>query len=160
MDICINCNTALNPKDRFCQVCGTSRYGYQSRQQEIILTVLCILTIIGSVLQIIRGLFYETVSQAADNHEYFRGWIYALTAVVTLAGAIMMISKKLYGLYVYTAGQAVYLLTTLYATSVYTSDDQMGDMSAIAIFISSLFIIPAVVMLILFWIPANRRSLS
>ncbi|AWH85556.1 hypothetical protein HYN59_10735 [Flavobacterium album] len=159
MEKCIRCNTPLEPGANFCPVCGTDqRFGSREKEGSTLLIVLCILTVVGSVFQMFRGMLYEIVADADNNNEYIRGWIYAITAVVTTIGAIMMFQKQLKGLYVYTAGQAIYLLTCFWATSVYLDDVTDSDRILVWI-ISSIFIIPAIIFLILFWMNDCKRVL-
>ncbi|MCW4470707.1 hypothetical protein OGH69_17175 [Flavobacterium sp. MFBS3-15] len=159
MKVCHRCNATLENETNFCPVCGADqRFGSREKESSTLLMVLCILTVIGSVFQMFRGMLYEMVANADNNNEYIRGWIYSITAVVTIIGAIMMFQKQLKGLYVYTAGQAIYLLTCFWATSVYLDDVTDSDRILVWI-ISSIFIIPAIIFLILFWMDDCKRVL-
>lgn len=159
MEKCIRCNTPIETGTSFCPACGADqRFGPGANQSSVLLIVLCVLTLVGSVFQLFRGMLYELVAAADNNSEYIRGWIYSITAVVTIIGAIMMLQKQLKGLYVYTAGQVIYLLTCFWATSVYMNDPDFGG-EGIVIAISSLFIIPAIIFLIVFWGNECKRVL-
>jgi len=159
MENCIRCNTPLEAGTNFCPTCGTDqRFTIGSKQSSTLLIVLSILTIIGSVFQLFRGMLYELVAAADNNSEYIRGWIYSITAIVTIAGAVMMLMKHLKGLYVYTVGQAIYILTCFWATSVYMNDPDFGG-EGIVIAIASVFIVPAIIFLILFWTDDCKRVL-
>ncbi len=65
-----------------------------SEKQTILLIFLCVLTIIGSVFTIGRAYLYEMVSMMDGHSNYFRGWIYAGSAIGTLIGAIMMTQRN------------------------------------------------------------------
>lgn len=159
MEKCIRCNTPLESGTSFCPVCGADqRFNPGANQSSVMLIILCILTLVGSVFQLFRGMLYELVAAADNNSEYIRGWIYSITAIVTIIGAIMMLQKQLKGLYVYTAGQAIYLLTCFWATSVYLEDVTDSDRILVWI-ISSIFIIPAIIFMILFWMDECKRVL-
>ncbi len=160
MQNCIRCAAPLEEATNFCPRCGTDqRYGYREKESSTLLTVLCILTIIGSVFQIVRGMLYELVATADNNNEYIRGWIYAITGVATIIGSILMLQKQLNGLYVYTAGQAIYLLTCFWATSVYMNDPDLGG-EGIVFAIAAMFVVPAIIFLIIFWTDGCKRVLK
>jgi hypothetical protein len=159
MRICQRCNATIEDATNFCPACGTDqRFGRRETQSSTLLIVLSILTIIGSVFQLFRGMLYELVAAADNNDEYIRGWIYSITAIMTIIGAIMMLQKQLNGLYLYTAGQVIYLLTCFWATSVYMNDPDFGG-EGIVIAIASVFIVPAIIFLIVFWTDGCKRVL-
>lgn len=160
MRTCRRCNATLDEATNFCPVCGTDqRFASRETESSTLLIVLCILTIIGSVFQLFRGMLYELVAAADNNEEYIRGWIYSITAIVTIVGSIMMLQKQLNGLYVYTAGQAIYLLTCFWATSAYMYDPDFGG-EGIVLAVASVFIIPAIIFLIVFWTDPCKRVLK
>jgi len=149
MKSCVACNAEIEAGFNFCKICGTKQNSPQNdliKSNTMFLVILCILTIIGSLFGIARGWIYELVS-TVGNDDYFRGWIYILANIGTLAGAIMMLIRKKSGLYLYTVSQSVYILTVIYATIIYESSDFEG----FAIVFSMLFLVPSIVFLVLYW---------
>ena len=111
MKRCINCNIEIADENNFCQNCGAEqiiRVNNQGRSgTAYFLVSLCILTIIGSLFGIARGWLYEMVSTMDTSDNYFRGWIYILTNIGTLTAAIIMLNRKMIGLYIYTVSQII-----------------------------------------------------
>lgn len=159
---CITCNKELVNKDNFCQSCGQDQRiqtpQVNSNSTATFLYILCTLTILGSLFGIARGWLYEMVSGLDNDTDYFRGWIYIITNIGTLIGAIMMINKKISGLHIYTVSQGLYILTVIYATISY--DDVFKGANAFALGISALFLIPAIAFLIFYWLKFNSKHLS
>jgi len=127
---------------------------------------LCILTIVGSFLVIVRGFWYQLLSDAwydqdlVFNKEYYRGWLYIISGIGTLVGAIIMVSKrKKIGLYIYTVSQIIYIITILIAASSYTDIKFFGDISELALTISMLFLVPAILFLVFYWLNTTRKYL-
>lgn len=107
---CLVCNHQIDEETNFCPVCGE----YQKTKRIVVikessnvLTILCILTFIGSLFTIVRALFYQSMSDIGfADQEYYRGWIYAASSIGTIVGAIVMLMyRKLNGLYIYSAFQ-------------------------------------------------------
>ena len=119
---------------------------------------MCVLTIIGSVFTIGRAYLYETVSMMDGHSNYIRGWIYAGSAVGTLVGAIMMIQKKLNGLYIYSAFQGIYIITVLVASFSYS--DKGNSASLLASGIAMFFLLPSILFLILYWTNMIKKQLK
>ena len=149
MKSCISCNAKIEEEFNFCKTCGSNQ-NLQSndliKSNTTYLIILCILTIVGSLFGIVRGWIYELVS-SFGNDGYFRGWIYIITNVGTLVGAIMMLKRNKSGLHIYTISQIAYVLTVIYATIIYESSDFGG----FALLFSMLFLAPSIVFLILYW---------
>ncbi len=158
MKSCIACNAEIEEGFNFCKICGTNQNEEQNdliKSNTTFLTVLCVLTIIGSLFGIARGWIYELVS-SMGNDGYYRGWIYIITNIGTLAGAIMMLKRQINGLYLYSVSQGVYVLTVIYTTILYESSEFEG----FALFISMLFLVPAIVFLILYWQNMFKKHLK
>ncbi|MCH2194334.1 hypothetical protein [Kordia sp.] len=117
------------------------------------LTILVIFTIIGSLFSMGKSLFYDTVESYFGFGGSYTYWIYAATCVGTMFGAIMMLSKKKNGLYIYSACQVIFVAmfvlsripsgTTYYSTS-YTM----------------LVALPALIFLALYWSKDIRDYLT
>ena len=136
MTNCKRCNQQMDEEINFCPTCGEDKRGnFVSQQQHqkskpFFLIFLCVLTIIGSVFTIGRAYLYEMVSMMDGHSNYFRGWIYAGSAIGTLIGAIMMTQRKLKGLYVYSVFQVIYIITVIIASFSY--GDAFGAENEIA----------------------------
>lgn len=157
MKSCIACNAEIEDEFNFCKICGTNQNELQNdliKGNTTFLTLLCILTIVGSLFGIARGWIYEIVS-TIGNDGYFRGWIYIITNIGTLIGAIIMLNRKKIGLQLYTVSQSIYILTVIFATIVYESSYFGG----FALAISMLFLVPSILFLILYWQNTNTKHL-
>ena len=158
MKSCIACNAEIEEGFNFCKICGSNQNAPQNnviKKDSALITVLCILTIIGSLFGILRGWLYELVSTVGHN-DYFRGWIYIFANIGTLVGAILMLKRKKSGLNLYTVFQSIYILTVIYATIVY----EVSDFEGLAIVLSMFFLIPSIVFLILYWKKMNTKHLN
>ena len=155
MTNCKTCNQQMDEEINFCLSCGQDQRinnPNQHKSNASFLIVLCVLTMIGSVFTIGRAYLYEMVSMMNESSNYFRGWIYAGSAIGTLVGAIMMIQKKLKGLYIYSAFQIIYILTVIIASFSYNDDfGRHGkEASLLASGIAMFFLLPSVLFLILY----------
>lgn len=158
MKSCIACNAEIEDEFNFCKICGTNQIVPQNdliKSSATFLIGLCILTIVGSLFGIARGWIYEIVSTMGDGG-YFRGWIYIITNIGTLVGAIMMLKRNKRGLHLYTVSQGAYILTVIYATIVY----ETSDFGGYALAISMLFLVPSAVFLVLYWQKINVKHLQ
>jgi hypothetical protein len=92
-----------------------------SNQRSTTLTVLCVLTIVGSILFILKGLISYSflISSNDDRSEgviYFINVIYLiefLSCTGTFIGAILMITGKKTGLLLYGISSIVYIVLTI-----------------------------------------------
>ena len=167
---CKNCGVEMPDAAIFCPACGyrqvaegTATAAPQTGQTPAIVIVLCVFTILGSVGGIVRGLFYETIANIGSNTEYWRGYAFALVNIGTLVGAIMMLMRKLNGYYIYVVFQVSYIALVLYTTFFYThmvtgtGDNVDTSLSTVAALIASMFLIPSVVLLVLFVTLARKH---
>ena len=118
------------------------------------LVTLCALTILGSLLSIALTYFFETISETRKGHNYYRSYIFILTHLGTLIAAVIMLKRKLVGLYLYTAAQMVYILTVISTAIVY--DNVFKGLGNVI----SLFLVPSIAFMILYWLPVNRKHLT
>ena len=161
MTNCINCKNLLNVSSTICPTCGSDQESKSipvQKKTSTKLKILCALTILGSIFTIGRALLYEIIAHSTNNDEYIRGWIYGLSSIATIIGAIQMLNKKETGLITYTIGQTVYLLTVIWAASVYVS--LMHNDIIFLIIISMTFMIPTIIFLWLYWTQSIRSQLS
>lgn len=160
---CKKCGNQLSDSDKFCYSCGQPTSPPQSQAPQSgntsMLTILCIMSILGSLFTIGRGMLYELIAEI-DGGDYVRGFTYALTSVGTTIGAVMMLGKSLKGLYVYTVCQSIYLLTVIIATSSHMSGKLFRGEEEWAIFIASIFFVPSALFLWVYWSPGVKKCLN
>lgn len=153
---CNKCNDEVSENTNFCPSCGAElREGSpKDNGNSSLLTVLCVLTILGSIFTIGRALLYEMFSEFDQNSEYIRGWIYAASAIGTLVGAALMLKKQLRGLYIYTIFQIIYLITVVIASLSY------GEFNDVAFIIALFFLVPSILFLVLYWTNSVKKHMS
>ena len=154
---CIRCSNPIENTLNFCPTCGEDQRG-KSTSNATFLIVLCTFTIIGSVFTMGRAFFYEMISVLDESHTYLRGWVYFGSAIGTIVGAIMMIQKKMRGLYIYSIFQIIYILTVITASFSYGGPGEAKFL--IATGISMFFIVPSILFLVLYWTDIVKRNLS
>jgi hypothetical protein len=165
MTNCIRCNQNLEKETNFCPNCGEDQSLNEVTREKSnasFLIVLCTLTIIGSIFTIARAYLYEMVAMMDSGIDYVRGWIYAGSGIGTLIGAVLMIQRKLLGLYVYSIFQVIYIITVIVASFSYGSVmEEYGDeINLIASAIAMFFIIPSLAFLGLYWTKMVRKHLK
>ncbi len=170
MKNCVKCQKEIGVQDTYCQYCGSHQLRDElmdrldrvensinntvKKENTGLLVALGVISIIGSIFGIGRGLLYEAVSSLDPDSEYVRGYIYVYANLGSLIGVIMLLSKKIWGLYIYTFSQVVYIVTVLWAAMSY----EVGSSFAVAF--SSFFLIPSVVFVFLFWTKDIKNKLS
>jgi len=166
---CKNCGTPIDTSTSYCPACGyyqgTTPVDTTKQNKPIpaIIITLCVFTILGSATGIIRGLFYETIAAIGSNSEYWRGYAFVIVNIGTLIAAILMLSRKAIGFTIYVIFQVAYVVLVLYTTLFYTDSGIFGgttadnSVTAFALFISSLFLIPSIIMLILFLVFGRKQ---
>ena len=170
MKNCVKCQKEIGGQDAYCQYCGSHQLRYElmdrldrvensinntvKKENTGLLVTLSVISIIGSIFGIGRGLLYEAVSSLDADSEYIRGYIYVYANLGSLIGVIMLLSKKIWGLYIYSVSQVVYIVTVISAAMSY----EVG--SAFAVAFSSFFLIPSVVFVFLFWTKDIKNKLS
>jgi|GEM_PF-6046761 len=125
MKFCSNCGTPLEDiQAKFCPACGSPLYKTESQPSQeqtattnsAALITLCILTLIGSVLGIIKGLIVQTFYSELSihhNREPF-GYASALFNMGTLVGAAMMLNRLKAGYTVYMIFQCANIITVIF----------------------------------------------
>lgn len=125
-----------------------------NRQNVVLLRIMCVLTILGSVLM---GLVLVFLIMAPnpfwgnDDHQS----LYLITMFGTLIGAVLMFRKQLSGLYIYGLSQATFIISaTINGFSEHLPKNDTGG-----IMINLLFIIPALLFLT-YYVVWGRKALS
>ena len=135
-----------------------------NRSSSAILNTLCVLTLIGSVFTILRGIVYLTISSGGGGAwadlMNVRGSLYLLTSIGTIIGAVKMLNKEMLGLHVYTVSQVIYLITVFFALSYYLDKFKSNFGDQFAIIVVMFFVVPSVVILALYWTQMARQHLK
>jgi len=168
MKYCKHCGATLtDDAAAFCSSCGTNQYdvsepGISEKTNNMggaALVTLCILTILGSVLGILRGLFFEAIASGNDfGHNNSLGYASAFFNVGTLMGAVLMLNRKLTGFWLYAASQIVCIVLVILKTAEF--DDMIGHSGGygnIALLISLLFIVPYALFLLLYFLLVKKH---
>jgi len=163
MKYCSNCGEAIETSVLFCPHCGSkqSTTNPEKPSSSALLITLCVLTLIGLVFTILRAFLYLAIASGASlDAMTIRGALYLLTSIGTISGAVLMLSKKMVGLRIYTISQAIYLLTVLAALGYYI--EEIGDFlgGEYAILVAMFFIVPSVLILALYWTDTARQHLK
>ena len=135
-----------------------------NRSSSAILNTLCVLTLIGSIFTILRGIVYLTISSGGGGAwadlMNVRGSLYLLTSIGTIIGAVKMLNKEMLGLHVYTVSQVIYLITVFFALSYYLDKFKSNFGDQFAIIVVMFFVVPSVVILALYWTQMARQHLK
>ena len=143
---------------------GQISHALNNRSSSAILNTLCVLTLIGSVFTILRGIVYLTISSGGGGAwadlMNVRGSLYLLTSIGTIIGAVKMLNKEMLGLHVYTVSQVIYLITVFFALSYYLDKFKSNFGDQFAIIVVMFFVVPSVVILALYWTQMARQHLK
>ncbi|AXG72073.1 hypothetical protein KORDIASMS9_04335 [Kordia sp. SMS9] len=124
----------------------------ERRGAPTILTILVIFTIIGSLFSMGKSLLYDSISSYFGMGD-FMYYLYAATCVGTMIGAIMMLSKKKMGLYIYSVCQAIFILLFI-LTRIPTETEYYSTSWTL------LVVLPAAIFLFLYWSKDIRNYLT
>ena len=152
------------PKNESESPAGQISPALNNRSSSAILNTLCVLTLIGSVFTILRGIVYLTISSGGGGAwadlMNVRGSLYLLTSIGTIIGAVKMLNKEMLGLHVYTVSQVIYLITVFFALSYYLDKFKSNFGDQFAIIVVMFFVVPSVVILALYWTQMARQHLK
>src|ERR1700758_2017001 len=136
MKYCINCGKLIVDNGNYCSACGaaqiTEKVDLLKRTKNLpgIITTLGVITLLGSAFGILRGLFYQVVSNifqhvhVIHNEDYFRGYILVFLNIGTFVSGILIFKLNKIGFFLYLFFQTAYLLFTFYITSFYTNSSE------------------------------------
>ncbi|MEM6685535.1 MAG: hypothetical protein AAF617_07030 [Bacteroidota bacterium] len=124
----------------------------ERRGAPTILTILVIFTIIGSLFSMGKSLLYDTVLSYFGQGDFLY-YVYVATCVGTMIGAVMMLSKKKMGLYLYSVSQIVFIL--LFILSRIPSPGVYYSTSY-----TILVTLPAFIFLVLYWSKSIKDYLT
>ncbi|MFZ9029019.1 MAG: hypothetical protein ACO2Z9_08385, partial [Crocinitomicaceae bacterium] len=86
-----------------------------------------------------------------------RGLLFVMVNIGTIIGAIVMLSRKLTGLYVYSVFQVLYLLVIVWATLSHLGGVQTD---IFAVTIAAVFFLPSLAFLIMYWSDPVRNVMG
>ena len=84
-------------------------------------------------------------------------------AIAKLTAAILMLQRKLIGLYIYSVAAVIAVAIQIYSVSLTAGymKSTMGDMGDTILMVSTaITVLIALTFLILYWLPVNRKLLS
>lgn len=125
-----------------------------------ICTVLCLLALVGPLYVITVSLFYLVFDFLFSNSDTLMMVItivWSIASIGTIIGSVMLMMKKMKGLYVYSISQAIYLIAAIYIMVTFLGSSEDYD-AGIAVII--LLVIPSLIFLGLFWMTKLRKYLS
>ncbi|MBX3165283.1 MAG: zinc ribbon domain-containing protein [Bacteroidetes bacterium] len=174
---CTNCGTQLPDEPlNYCSLCGfklsqetnankQETIANKSNTGEATLITLCILTILGSIFGILKGLYFETAFDYSapytrgfsDTYPIFnlsRSLVYVsiVCNVATLIAAIYMLMRKKAGYVIYMAAQSINEVAFI----SWLSYSMWGSVQKIFIPTALTSVLPAVVFMILYTILVKK----
>ena len=165
MKYCTNCGVSvLDENAKFCSACGAPQtaiepnlHHKQNEGNNAARVTLCILTILGSILGILKGLFVEAFYSQnygiGQGQQLPFGYASALFNLGTLVGAVLMLNKMKTGYINYIAFQWANISTvTFWAVySTYFINNYPGQSSQPFFFLlASVTVIPSLVFMALY----------
>lgn len=165
MKYCSNCGKPLNENNHYCLACKTfqavekSSTDISTAKTPPIIITLAVITMLGSVGGMVRGLFYQTTasffkSGALHNEGYNRGYILLLLNLGTFIAAIFMLRLKPWSYYMYLIFQLAYIVFTFYISFIYSTDAKTRSLTdglnPLVLILSSAFWLPSAVLFVLY----------
>ena len=169
MKTCSRCSNTLAADAAYCYVCSTTQtegfeeFELKPQYSTIFLKVLCILTIVGGIINLINSANSLVKGSALVMQDMkIIAYIGVILTIAKLIGAAFMLQKKLNGLYIYTVGAALGLLMMIYSVSFKWEYMQSVSGSSNAITIGSMVLAFFITISfpVMYWLPVNRRLLS
>ena len=170
MKLCTSCSNTLTADAIHCYVCNTEQtkgfeeFEAKPKYNDAFLKVLCILTIVGVAFSLIGTIFSLAKGAAfpVEGMKFLTIISFGL-AIGKLIAAILMLRKKLIGLYVYSLAAVIGIVVQLYSLSItadYMDGMMGGNGSTIVIASAAVVVIISLTFLILYWLPINKKLLS
>lgn len=156
----------------YCDACNTPQTaGFDEfepkpkKGNDTFLKVLCILIIVGFLFTVISTVVSFSKGAAAYPFEGMEllTYIGVGISIVKLIAAVLMLQKKLMGLYIYSIAALVGIAVTIYSLSLtanYLEATMGGAGRTIMIASGAVMVVISLVFLILFWLPVNKKLLS
>ena len=165
MKPCLKCSNMLTNDATYCHVCNTKQtegfeaFETMAKPNDTFLKVLCILTIIGAGLGLISlPISLKAIPDLDIDYPVELIVLGGLLSAVKLTAAILMLRKKLIGLYIYTGAAVVEIGLSVYTNL--TTTLTAGPTEILAYIGMAIGLLFSVTFIILYWLPVNRRLLS
>lgn len=179
MNFCVNCGIKL-PETQFkhCPGCGylvspevLQKDSTPKARREAALITLCVMTILGSIIGMLKALAIELVYSSeynfTSNHYHF-GYLSLLFNLGTLAGAVIMLMGKRSGYKIYLISESANILVVLlwlflptmitwsspYQETMYYASQQL---SPFYIWATAATVIPSVVFIFLYTVLVKKH---
>ena len=168
MKPCTRCSNTLSADAAYCYVCNTDQNaGFEEfeptqKQSDTFLKVLCYFTIAGVVISLM-SIVNSLVKDAEPLIEGIGALIYINFGITAgkLIGAVLMLKKKLNGLYVYTVAAILGFISMMYSLSLTWKYMESVDEGPVIMILTTFFAVLIVVGFIaMYWLPVNRKHLS
>jgi len=170
MKPCTRCGKLLADDAAYCDNCNTEQpkrfdeFEIKPPQNATFLKVLCILTILGVSFTLISSAV-SLITDTGEAMDEMRSLTVAslVVGIAKLTAAILMLQRKLVGLYIYTVAAVIAVAIQIYAVSLTAGyvTSTMGDMGDTILIVSAaITVVIALTFIILYWLPVNRRLLS
>ncbi|MCW4470708.1 hypothetical protein OGH69_17180 [Flavobacterium sp. MFBS3-15] len=163
MKTCIKCGHAISENTEYCPSCGADQRFAKSlpeRKDDTFLKVLCILTITGASISLLSAAL--TMGEIAiDNVFRILQILAVLVAIGKMTGAILMLQKRLTGLYIYTVAAVTNIglsAWTAFGMASIATTESLPEGLLVLSFIFALAI--SVAFLVMYWLKVNRGQLS
>ena len=170
MKPCTRCGNLLADDATYCDNCNTEQpkrfdeFEIKPPQNANFLKVLCILTIVGVAFTLISSVVSLTMDAAfpIEGMQFLTIASFA-TAIAKLTAAILMLQRKLIGLYIYSVAAVIAIAIQIYSVSITSGymNSTLGDAGDTILIATTAFtVVIAIAFVLLYWLPVNRRLLS
>jgi len=170
MKPCTRCGNLLADDATYCNNCNASQtkgfdeFEIKPPQSATFLKVLCILTIVGVAFTLISSVVSLTMDAAPPiEGMQFLTIVSFVVAIAKLIAAILMLQRKLIGLYIYSVAAVVAIAIQIYSVSLTAGymTGKLGEMGNPILMVSTaITVVIALTFIILYWLPVNRKLLS
>ncbi len=173
MKFCSDCGNSVPENSATCSSCGKDQRTVQpissnnfTKQQPVqgddtFLKVLCILTIVGASIGLLSAALTFGIVSVMDNEHRIIQMIAILAASGKMTGAILMLQKRLTGLYIYTVAAIVNISLTVamaFGFNMIPKDQAVPkELLLISVIIG---VAISGTFLIMYWLKMNRRLLG
>lgn len=164
MKPCIRCGNLIADDANYCNACNSEQilrfeeFEVKPKPNSTFLIVLCVLTILGCLFTLAMLPFSNQAAvQLGMEYPVYLLVASGIMVVGKLAGAIMMLFRKINSLYIYTATAVGSIFVSIYSSFIIDYPEVSRTLTYISMGIGLMF---AAVFIVLYWLPVNRKVLS